>query len=299
MLYIDTGSSTIKLYERKQDKIKLLKTKSFDFKKDFNPDFGLTEQAEQNLINYFLDIKNAHPDTKIKVFATALFRSMSKTALQELSDKIFQTTGLYFNVISQELEGFYLEQALSAKYISNEPILLINIGGGSTELIIKKDKKIVEKIYLELGVKTIFERFPYINDQISKHSLEEVVKFVKTKLPQIKTTVPTAIYNGGELTYMKVAGYNLRENSIFKDVDHPKMISINDFQLRNHEIFHTVQISELEKYMPNDPLWMHGARACSAIAQAICERFQVKTIIPSDSNTVHGMARTESQNLAS
>lgn len=54
MLYIDTGSSTIKLYEKKQDKIKLLKTKSFDFKKDFNPDFGLTEQAEQNLINYFL-----------------------------------------------------------------------------------------------------------------------------------------------------------------------------------------------------------------------------------------------------
>ena len=123
--------------------------------------------------------------------------------------------------------------------------------------------------------------------------------FIKTKLPQIKTTVPIAIYNGGELTYMKVAGYNLRENSIFKDVDHPKMISINDFQLRNHEIFHTVQISELEKYMPNDPLWMHGARACSAIAQAICEKFQVKTIIPSDSNTVHGMARTESQNLAS
>lgn len=299
MLYIDTGSSTIKLYEKKRGKIKLLKTKSFDFKKDFNPDFGLTEQAEQNLINYFLDIKNTHPNTKIKVFATALFRSMSKTALQELSDKIFQTTGLYFNVISQELEGFYLEQALSAKYISNEPILLINIGGGSTELIIKKDKKIVEKIYLELGVKTIFERFPYINDQLSKHSLDEVVKFIKTKLPQIKTTVPTAIYNGGELTYMKVAGYNLRENSIFKDVDHPKMISINDFQLRNHEIFHTVQISELEKYMPNDPLWMHGARACSAIAQAICERFQVKTIIPSDSNTVHGMARTESQNLAS
>ena len=33
MLYIDTGSSTIKLYEKKQDKIKLLKTKSFDFKK--------------------------------------------------------------------------------------------------------------------------------------------------------------------------------------------------------------------------------------------------------------------------
>ncbi len=71
------------------------------------------------------------------------------------------------------------------------------------------------------------------------------------------------------------------------------MINLAKFQARNREIFQFVQLSELEKYMPEDPLWMHGARACSAIAQAICEKFQVKTIVPSDSNTVHGMVRQE------
>ena len=293
MLYIDTGSSTVKLYEWREGKVKLLKTKSFDFKKDFNPDYGLSEQGERELVNYFLNIRNDYPNTEIKVFATAIFRKMSKTALRKLSDKILQMTGLHFDVISQELEGFYLEQALSARYISNKPLLLINIGGGSTELIIKQDGEVIERVYLELGVRTVLTRFPHINDEISKHSLEEVLIFVKTKLPQKTIVTPVAIYNGGELTYMEVAGYDLDKNEVFEDIDHPKMINLAKFQARNREIFQSMQLSELEKYMPEDPLWMHGARACSAIAQAICEKFQVKTIVPSDSNTVHGMIRQE------
>ena len=45
--------------------------------------------------------------------------------------------------------------------------------------------------------------------------------------------------------------------------------------------------------MPENPKWMHGARACSAIAQAICQKYQVHTIIPSNSNIVNGAVRQE------
>jgi nucleoside 2-deoxyribosyltransferase len=45
--------------------------------------------------------------------------------------------------------------------------------------------------------------------------------------------------------------------------------------------------------MPNDPKWMHGARSCSAIAEAICRKYGIERLIPSDSNTVHGAIRQE------
>jgi hypothetical protein len=45
--------------------------------------------------------------------------------------------------------------------------------------------------------------------------------------------------------------------------------------------------------MPNNPKWMHGARGCSAIAQAICQKYRIQTIIPSNSNIVNGIARQE------
>lgn len=38
---------------------------------------------------------------------------------------------------------------------------------------------------------------------------------------------------------------------------------------------------------------MHGARACSAIAQAVIEQFGVEKLVPSDSNMIHGTAKQE------
>jgi len=49
----------------------------------------------------------------------------------------------------------------------------------------------------------------------------------------------------------------------------------------------------LESLMSDDPKWMHGARACSAIAQAIFEKYGIATIIPSDANLLDGVARKE------
>lgn len=45
--------------------------------------------------------------------------------------------------------------------------------------------------------------------------------------------------------------------------------------------------------MPDNPKWMHGARGCSAIAQAICQKYSVQTIIPSNSNIINGIIRQE------
>ena len=59
------------------------------------------------------------------------------------------------------------------------------------------------------------------------------------------------------------------------------------------EIFEKVFLRELESLMPNNPKWMHGARGCSAIAQAICQRYQIQTIFPSNSNIINGVARQE------
>ena len=70
-----------------------------------------------------------------------------------------------------------------------------------------------------------------------------------------------AIYNGGELTYMKLVGYNLKPNDVFDDADHPNMITPTDFAAKNEEVYTKVSINELESLMPDDPLWMHGARA--------------------------------------
>ena len=91
----------------------------------------------------------------------------------------------YFNIISQELENFYLETALTSKCNISEPVLLINIGGGSTELVVLKDKSFRKK-NIDLGVGTINTNYANINETLSGTSLETIISEVESKLPELE-----------------------------------------------------------------------------------------------------------------
>lgn len=292
-VYIDVGSSTIKVYLVSNGEIKICDTKSLPFKKELSPEVGLPEKIKQELIDYVNSVKDEYEADRVKVFATALFRKLHVVARRRLIDDFFEQTGLYFTIVDHALEGFYLEKALSSEYTPGDPLLLINIGGGSTELVIKEKGKIVNRYNLEIGVGSVLSDFPFLNEDLSRHKLHEVVNAIKKKLPTDQLSIPVAIYNGGELTYMRLVGYNLQPNTVFSDADHPELIATEDFATKNQEVYSKISIKELESLMPNDPLWMHGARACSAIAQAIVEQFEIKKLVPSDSNMIHGTIKQE------
>ncbi len=292
-ILIDIGSSTIKVYKHSLEKLNLLVQRSINFKEEFDPEGGISALSKKELFELIDSIKEENKKCLIKTYATGIFRSLTNEARIAFIDELFARTGLFFNIISQDLENFYLEMALVDKCFFNEPILLINIGGGSVELVVMYGKEAVERKNINLGVGTVNTNFPSINKKVSKVSLREVVNFVKRNLPSLSNKVKVAFYTGGELSYMRLANYALKPNKLFKDSDHPSLISATDFSKRNGEIFKKVSLKELESLMPDDPKWMHGARGCSAIAQAICEKYQIETIIPSDSNIVNGIVRQE------
>lgn len=292
-ILIDIDSSTIKVYKSDQMGINLLVQRSISFKDGFDPEGGISVSSKKELFELLDSVKEENKECQIKTYATGIFRNLINETRVSFIDECFTRTGLFFNIISHDLENFYLEMALVGKCLLNEPILLINIGGGSTELVVMYGKEAVERKNINLGVGMVITRFPSINEDISKVSLQEVVNFVKENIPDLSNKVKIAFYTGGELNYMQLANYPLKLNKLFIDNDHPFLISADDFSKRNEDIFEKVSLKELESLIPNDPKWMHGARGCSAIAQAICEKYQIKTIIPSNSNIINGVVRQE------
>jgi len=292
-ILIDIGSTTIKVYKFSSGKLNLLIQRSISFKEGFDPEGGISRLAKKELFELIDSIKEENKEALIKTYATGIFRKLTHEARISFIDEFFQRTGLFFNIISQDLENFYLEMALIGKCSLNEPILLIIIGGRSTELVVIYGKEAIERKNIDFGVGAINTKFPEINQSISGVELEKVVEFVKEILPNLLNNPKIAFYTGGELTYMRLANYPLKKNDLFEDEDHPFLISITDFINKNKEIFEKIKLEELEILMPNNPQWMHGARACSAIAQAICEKYNIETIIPSDSNIINGVVRQE------
>ncbi len=293
-ILIDLGSSTVKVYKFYSNSLKLVVTRSIDFKNNFDSDKGISEENKKELYELISEIKNKYPKAQIKLYATALYRRLNPEARRNFIDEFFERTGLFFNIVGHDLENFYLQVALIGRYErSQEPLLLINIGGGSTELVVMFGREAIENKNIDMGVGTILTKFESINEVFSGVELRKVINFAKGKLPPLENKVKLAFYSGGELRYMQLAGYRLQKNKLFNDRDHPSVISFADFAKKNEEVFKEITLKELEDLMPENPKWMHGARACSALAQAICEKYKIETIIPSNSNLVDGVVRQE------
>mgnify|MGYP001623004655 CR=1 FL=1 len=295
MYLIDIGSSTIKLYKKDKDKdVHYISMQSYDFKHSLNSTKSLSEEAKSFLLRTILSMKNEYNlnNRNTKLFATGIFRKIKdKTAFIE---EFYTQTGLYFNIISQELEAYFLESAWLDKYQKTHNAIIINIGGQSTEIILYY-KGITERQYLEIGTKTINELYPLINKDVAEISINEITTFVQSKLQPSEIKFDTAIYTGGELNYMQLTGYNLKPNVIFADSKHPLQIDFSSYCQRNQEIFYNTNLQTLCDLMPENKTWMLGARACSAIAQAICSFYNIATIIPSDSNLIDGVCCREAK----
>jgi hypothetical protein len=296
-IYIDIGSSTVKVYRIGTTRVELITTHNIPFKENFNPHTGIDPAAKADLFRLIKKIKQNSGGFRIKIMATALYRKLDIPARIKFIDEFYQQTGLYFNIISQELESFYLEKALVGKSNLNEPVLLINIGGGSTELIVMYGMEAVERHNLDIGVGTLLKELAGINNSISQVPLKKAIEFVTGYLPKVTNKPKIAFYSGGELNYMQLAAYPLQSNVLFKDVDHPSLIDSAEFGAFNQKIFNEVKLEDLQALMPSDPNWMKGARPCSAFAQAVVQAYGIQTIIPSDSNTIHGMIRQEFRNV--
>lgn len=290
-IYIDVGSLTIKVYKKSDEKLIHLVNQSLPFKEGYTPETGISLENKTKLFDLINNIKEKHTDLPIRIFATAVFRKMTGEAQVRFIDEFFLATGLYFNIVPHDLENYYLEMALVEKCHLDEPVLLINIGGGSTELVVMYGLDAIERHNIDLGVSTINTNHPTINNEKSGVALETVVEEVKKLLPSLDNTVRKAFYSGGELTYMQLAKYDLTKNVLFDDEDHPSLIATENLATRNEAVFAQVAMHELEALMPENPTWMHGARGCSAIAQAICETYGITTIIPSNADLIHGAAR--------
>ncbi len=134
-------------------------------------------------------------DAKLKAVTTQALR-VAKNAT-EVIDKIYKKTGVKFKVISPKEEGELTLKAVKNRLELlgiNSNFVLVDIGGGSTELSYYIDGKIYSKSF-ELGIVTTAN---------SCNSLKEIEDFVAKKSKEIKDFAKE--FNNKELIFSATAG---------------------------------------------------------------------------------------------
>lgn len=290
--YIDLGSSTIKFYKLSNDGLKLLEEHSIYFKNDFSEIMGISEKNKDELFRYFNYLKEKYTlkYEHTNIYATGIFRNMILEKQTELVKQFNHDFDLHFQIISHGIENYYLGKALENDY-NNKKVMIINMGGKTTEIITFTGNKITDRKNLKIGVADLLNEFPEINMSYSKFSIEEVESFVKSKLTDISfdTDYDCAIFTGGEERFELLTNYHLIANDLFQDGIHNYKISYNDYIKGTNHVFFNITLEELYKLMPNNPKWMDGARAGAILPLAIFSKANIKWIIPSDLNLINGV----------
>ena len=289
--YIDLGSSTIKVYCYESD-LKLLEEHSIYFKNDFDSEKGISDYNLKELCEYFDTIKEKY-DLKYyntDIFVTGIFRNLSLDRKQDMVKLFNDKFDLHFNIISHGIENYYLAKAMENDYNGNK-VLIINMGGKTTELVTFVGNKVTDTKNITIGVADLLNNFDKVNEKYSGNTVSEMEQFVSDKLSDlnIDSDYDCAIFTGGEERFELLTGFNLVSNTLFNDNIHKYMLTLDDYISGTEKVFNDISIDELHDLMPSNPKWMDGARSGAIIPLVLFRKANVKWIIPSDLNLINGV----------
>ena len=293
--YIDLGSSTIKVYQY-QEKLVLLEEHSIYFKNDFDSEKGISPSNLEELCRYFNELlgKYHFRYETTHIFVTGIFRNLNSDRRCELVKLFNEKFDLHFNIISHGIENYYLAKAMEHEY-NDKKVLIINMGGKTTELVTYHHGRVTDTKNLTIGVAEMLNQFSKVNDSISGNSVEEMETFVLDKLSTVSfdDDYDCAIFTGGEERFELLTKFPLVTNTLFDDGIHSYMISLDDYVMATKRVFFEYTMDDLYKLMPSNPKWMDGARSGAVLPLAIFRKANIPWIVPSDLNLIHGIIRDE------
>ncbi len=137
-------------------------------------DNKIAPQAFQRGIKTFTELYAIARDYKvdtIKAVATSAVRSSMNGP--DFVKKIFDKTGVIIQVLNGDTEAQYIFKGVNlALEDLNNPVLVMDIGGGSTEFIMAEDNQVIWKKSFELGAARFLQELkpsdPIIPEEIEK-----------------------------------------------------------------------------------------------------------------------------------
>lgn len=220
MIYgiIDIGSNTIRLsiYRCEGEKVtRLLNKKTMAGLASYVKNGEITKQGIKKACEVLNEYNEIIENLKIEksfAFATASLRNVTNTddAVLEIKEK----TGFNVDVILGEDEGIY-DFIGATKVMDVSDGILIDIGGGSTEIVVYENKKILKSYSMPVGSLSMYSK--YVSGLLPTDEEQMTIKSdVLCKLKEIDGLKPNIIACGVGGTIRTVG--KLQESIIKKDI---------------------------------------------------------------------------------
>ena len=187
MIACDLGSNTFRVVELDDT----TKERIREFEKIVKTAEGIAHsgkisaQAVQRVISAILEAQEQFDLSNAKAVATAAMRKASNS--DEVLKMIFEATGLDIEIIDGKQEAAFVRIAIENRLNATDNYVVMDLGGGSTELIFKEHDR-----SFDIGIVTIVDKYSldFIQEGIEKEF--EPIKLFAKSVAKPQTFVATA-----------------------------------------------------------------------------------------------------------
>ena len=197
-------------------------------------------------LNHYRAILDEQDPDNIFAFATAAMRTADNA--EAFIKQAFKETDIQIKVISGEKEAELITKGVKmAVPFGDDPILIMDIGGGSTEFIAANKDNIFYSKSFPLGAAVVKRKFHH-TEPITEEEIQKIYNYLEQELGEMLeelkplgiTTITGA--SGSFDTAAEMIYYPKTEEDLFKETDHVP-IKIDDFR----SILKKVKNSTLEE----------------------------------------------------
>lgn len=283
---IEIGSNNTKTHIYENTKLIYEGNETIEFKRNYSIEKKILDKDIEKLLKVIKKAKEFTED--IYVFGCSIFRSITKKELNEINSLLKEKCSLEVEVVSQEDEAKYTALG-SFENIDYKGNMCIFIGGGgSTELIFVRNKKIIDKKYFDFGVVDITNKYPSLKEDVPTCSFDEVYNYVDSLVGEMSNKANVLVLSGGNHPYWySNAKYKLDKNTLYESKNQKGMITRRKSDEYDHDAFKT-SLDKIRERSDNPP-WFDGCRAMKAITNFLSHQIDAKYIIPTNINMEDGL----------
>jgi len=178
-----------------------------------------------------------------KIIAVASAAVREAVNQKEFLAQLSQETGIKFRVLSGEEEAYYVYQGV-VNSLEIKDGIIVDIGGGSTEIVKIKDRNLVESVSVPFGTVNLTEKFLGTNKN-NGSQLEKMESFLQEILHEMpwlrKEKNPSLIGVGG--TMRNLAKIDRRRKKYPLEIIHNYRLSTQDL----HNIYQEIKVTNSEQ----------------------------------------------------
>lgn len=195
-------------------------------------------------LEYFSNLIEVYGVTEVHALSTAAVRQAKNQS--DFVEKVYQQTGLKLRILSGEEEAYYDYLGVINAIALNDAII-VDIGGGSTEIILVRNRRLVNAISIPFGSVILTERF-FKGEKTKKKDIQACEAFLLKLLKDISW-----LKKGKNIPIIGLGGVIRTIGKVDRNMNRYSGELMHNYQLTDEELknvfdlIHTCDVKDIDK----------------------------------------------------